>query len=164
MSLGLFAGALQCYLNWCNVDRDISPLCTVLDEEVTVFGTGINRNGGDSTGTFIREVDMSGFGYVLLSAYCYFPSQLFLVRRDSKWQLIHLTTPTSKTAVYLYIVPTLTFNALPLSSILTNTVYNITDCTYNISTSYTQATTDADSGTVFPLFQLTFMVTRIHVL
>ncbi|KAE9401348.1 concanavalin A-like lectin/glucanase [Gymnopus androsaceus JB14] len=122
MSLGLVAGALH-------------PLCIVLDEEFnnpdTVFGTGINGNGGDGTGTFIREVDMSGFG-----------NGEFEMATDS-------SNNSYVKDGYLYIVPTLTSNVLPLSSILNNTVYNITGCTYNISTSYTQATTDADSGTTF---------------
>ncbi|KAE9386465.1 concanavalin A-like lectin/glucanase [Gymnopus androsaceus JB14] len=45
---------------------------------------------------------------------------------------------------YLYIVPTLTSNVLPLSSILNNAVFNIAGCNCNMSTSYTQGTTDAD--------------------
>ncbi|KAE9385250.1 concanavalin A-like lectin/glucanase [Gymnopus androsaceus JB14] len=133
MSICLVTGALQCYLNWRNVDRDISTPCILLDEEVnnpnTVFGTGINGNGGDGTGTVIREVDMSGYGG-------------FKMATDS-------SNNSDVEAGYLYIVPTLMSNALPLSSIFTDTVYNITGCTYNISTLYTQATTDADSETTF---------------
>ena len=55
--LGIAGGAFQCYWTYINVPLDKQPLCIVLDEnfdnEDAVFGPG---------GTFLREVNMDGFG------------------------------------------------------------------------------------------------------
>ena len=55
--LGLAGGAFQCYWTYINVPLEKEPLCIVLDEnfdnEDAVFGPG---------GTFLREVNMDGFG------------------------------------------------------------------------------------------------------
>ena len=55
--LGIAGGAFQCYWNYIHVPLDKLPLCIVLDEnfdnEDAVFGPG---------GTFLREVNMDGFG------------------------------------------------------------------------------------------------------
>ena len=62
MFLGIIGGAVQCFFSWNNTMLlPDSELCIVLyenfDSPSTVFGT----NG---SGTFFREVDMSGFGCV----------------------------------------------------------------------------------------------------
>jgi hypothetical protein len=55
--LGIAGGAFQCYWTYTHVALDKQPLCIVLDEnfdnEDAVFGPG---------GTFLREVNMDGFG------------------------------------------------------------------------------------------------------
>lgn len=60
MLLGIGAGAIRCYFGWKDVSLLSGNLCPVLDEtfdsDVGVFG---------DNGKFFREVDMSGFGYVI---------------------------------------------------------------------------------------------------
>jgi hypothetical protein len=55
--LGIAGGAFQCYWTYTHVPLEKQPLCMVLDEnfdnEDAVFGPG---------GSFIREVNMDGFG------------------------------------------------------------------------------------------------------
>ena len=55
--LGIAGGAFQCYWTYTHVALEKQPLCIVLDEnfdnEDAVFGPG---------GTFLREVNMDGFG------------------------------------------------------------------------------------------------------
>ena len=55
--LGIAGGAFQCYWTYTHVALEKQPLCIVLDEnfdnENAVFGPG---------GTFLREVNMDGFG------------------------------------------------------------------------------------------------------
>ena len=57
--LATAGGAVQTYLSFKNVELDHKPLCIVLDENFDnpdkVFGPN---------GTFFREVNMDGFGYV----------------------------------------------------------------------------------------------------
>jgi hypothetical protein len=59
--LGIAGGAVQCYFQYAGVRLDKQPLCLVLDENFAndnpeaVFG---------ERGTFFREVNMDGFGYV----------------------------------------------------------------------------------------------------
>ena len=57
VSIGLAAGALQCYWEYSRVPLDKKPLCLVFqenfDNEDAVFGPN---------GTFFREVSMNGFG------------------------------------------------------------------------------------------------------
>jgi len=57
MMLGVVAGALRCWAGWRGVMVMKGNLCPVLDEvferEEGVFG---------ESGTFFREVEMSGFG------------------------------------------------------------------------------------------------------
>ena len=58
--LGVIGGAVRCFFGWRGVQLlENNNLCLVLNENFdspdSVFGTN---------GTFFREVDMSGFGYV----------------------------------------------------------------------------------------------------
>jgi hypothetical protein len=57
MFLGIIAGAVRCYIAWRDVPLIKGNLCLVMDEnfdsEEGIFG---------DSGTFFREVDMSGFG------------------------------------------------------------------------------------------------------
>lgn len=59
MLLGIAAGAIRCYFGWTSVALLSGNMCLVLDENFDsddgLFGVN---------GTFFREVDMSGFGYV----------------------------------------------------------------------------------------------------
>jgi len=59
MFLGIAAGAVRCYFGWTSVPLLSGNLCMVLDEN---FDTEEGLFGDN--GTFFREVDMSGFGYV----------------------------------------------------------------------------------------------------
>ena len=61
--LGVIAGAVQCYFSWNNtLLLPDNELCLVLNENFDSPDTVFATNG---SGTFFREVDMSGFGYVL---------------------------------------------------------------------------------------------------
>ncbi|KIM48512.1 glycoside hydrolase family 16 protein [Hebeloma cylindrosporum] len=107
---GLAGGAVQCYMTWKHVALDNQPLCLVLDEnfdnEATVFG---------ENGTFFREVNMDGFGngeFEMTTA-----SQNNSFVKDGK----------------LYIVPTLTSDNIGMDAVLNGAIYNITDCTFNIT-------------------------------
>jgi len=59
--MGLAGGAVQCYFTYTGVALDRKPLCLVMEEnfdnETAVFGPG---------GTFFREVNMDGYGFVLI--------------------------------------------------------------------------------------------------
>lgn len=60
MLIGVGCGVLRCYLGWKDVSLMSGNLCPVMDEDFSsedgIFG---------DNGKFFREVDMSGFGYVL---------------------------------------------------------------------------------------------------
>lgn len=57
--IGLAGGIVQCYFNYAHAQLDRKPLCLVMEEnfdsEEAVFG---------ENGSFNREVNMDGFGYV----------------------------------------------------------------------------------------------------
>lgn len=59
MFLGIGAGVIRAYTGWHDVALLTGNLCPVMDEDFSsedgVFG---------DNGLFLREVDMSGFGYV----------------------------------------------------------------------------------------------------
>jgi hypothetical protein len=61
MFLGIAAGAVRCYFGWLSVPLLSGNLCLVLDENFDTDNGLFGENG-----TFFREVDMSGFGYVSL--------------------------------------------------------------------------------------------------
>jgi hypothetical protein len=58
--IGLAGGIVQCYFNYAHAQLDKTPLCLVMEEnfdsEDAVFGPN---------GSFNREINMDGFGYVL---------------------------------------------------------------------------------------------------
>lgn len=58
--VGLAGGIVQCYFNYAHAQLDRKPLCLVMEEnfdsEEAVFG---------ENGSFNREVNMDGFGYVV---------------------------------------------------------------------------------------------------
>jgi len=57
--IGFAGGIIQCYFSYVNAQLDRKPLCLVMEEnfdsEDSVFG---------ENGSFNREVNMDGFGYV----------------------------------------------------------------------------------------------------
>ncbi|KAJ6589374.1 concanavalin A-like lectin/glucanase domain-containing protein [Mycena capillaripes] len=115
--VGFAAGAARIYSGWTGVLLLKDNLCPVLLEDfsnattASLFGSGIAGEGG----TFFREVDASGFG-------------------NGEFEMT--TASDSNSFVYnnrLYLVPTLTSDVIPESSILDGAVYNLTDCTYNIT-------------------------------
>ena len=62
MFLGVIGGAVQCFFSWNNTMLlPDSELCIVLNENFNSPSTVFRTNG---SGTFFREVDMSGFGCV----------------------------------------------------------------------------------------------------
>lgn len=62
MLFGALAGGVRCFFGWRGVAVMKGNLCAVLDED---FASGDEGVFGEN-GKFMREVDMSGFGYVLL--------------------------------------------------------------------------------------------------
>ncbi|KAF8065368.1 concanavalin A-like lectin/glucanase domain-containing protein [Lyophyllum atratum] len=108
--VGAILGAVQTYFSYKGVVLDRKPLCLVLDENFErperVFGEG---------GTFFREVNMDGFG-------------------NGEFEM---TTASSNNSFVkdgkLFIVPTLTSDALGRAAVLDGTVYNITGCTFNLT-------------------------------
>jgi hypothetical protein len=63
VAIGAAIGALQCYLQFKGVMLDRKPLCLVFEENFDdanqVFG-----QPGTKGGSFMREVNMDGFGFV----------------------------------------------------------------------------------------------------
>ncbi|KAF8225474.1 concanavalin A-like lectin/glucanase [Tricholoma matsutake] len=107
MFLGIAAGAVRTYFAWRDVPLINSNLCLVMDENFdseNIFG---------DNGTFVREVDMSGFG-------------------NGEFEM---TTASQNNSFvkdgYLYLVPTLTSDNLGIAAIEDGHVYNITGCTFN---------------------------------
>ncbi|KAJ7058513.1 GH16 beta-1,3-glucan recognition protein [Mycena amicta] len=123
--LGVATGVIRIYTGWQSVMLLEGNLCPVLLEDFSnkttqdLFGTGVAGEGG----TFFREVDASGFG-------------------NGEFEMT--TNSDSNSFIYnnqLYLVPTLTSDVIPTSSILNGAIYNLTACTYNIthSSGYTTA-------------------------
>ncbi|KAG6830499.1 hypothetical protein H0H87_007856, partial [Tephrocybe sp. NHM501043] len=108
--LAAAGGAVQTYFSYKNVVLDRKPLCIVLDENFdnpdTVFGMN---------GTFFREVNMDGFGTGEFEMATSSSNNSFV--QDGK----------------LYIVPTLTSDNIGRDAVFDGTIYNITDCTFNIT-------------------------------
>ncbi|KAF8892034.1 concanavalin A-like lectin/glucanase domain-containing protein, partial [Mucidula mucida] len=118
--LGIAAAAIKCYFDWQSVSMMSGNLCRVLEEN---FDTDEGIFGDD--GIFFREVDMSGFGNGEFEMTTSSPNNSF----------VHNGA--------LYILPTLTEDSIGRDAILDGHVYNITDCTFNITRgiSYTQSST-----------------------
>ncbi|KAJ7678775.1 concanavalin A-like lectin/glucanase domain-containing protein [Mycena rosella] len=111
--LGLAAGAARIYLGWKSVLLLQGNLCAVLLEDFS--GTDTAALFGEG-GVFMREVDASGFGNGEFEMTTASDANSFV--RDGK----------------LYLFPTLTSDVIPMEEILNGTVYNLTDCTYNMTT------------------------------
>lgn len=130
LMLGLAAGAVQCYFAFKDVALDRQPLCLVMDENFDGTDDSVFGNGG----SFFREVNMDGNGFVatlLLQSY-------FLIYQSFRNGEFEMTTASTNNSFVqdgmLYIVPTLTSDNLGSDAILDGTVYNITGCTFNITT------------------------------
>ncbi|KAF9074578.1 concanavalin A-like lectin/glucanase domain-containing protein [Rhodocollybia butyracea] len=123
--VGVVISGVKCFLDYRNVQILSGPLCMVLDEDFS-SGNGIFGENG----TFLREVDMSGFG-------------------NGEFEM---TTASENNSFvengFLYILPTLTSDSIPMSEILDGYVYNITGCTYNITqgVAYTDSSTNAGAS------------------
>jgi hypothetical protein len=108
---GIAGGAVQCYFTYIDVALDREPLCLVFDEnfdnEDSVFGPN---------GTFFREVNMNGFGTGEF--------EMTTASRNNSFVQNGM----------LYIVPTLTADNIGMDAVLDGTVYNITGCTFNLTT------------------------------
>ncbi|KAK7017657.1 GH16 beta-1 3-glucan recognition protein [Favolaschia claudopus] len=138
--IGVVAGAFRAWTGWRGVSLLTAPLCPVLLEDFTttttaqLFGSGVAGEGG----TFFREVDASGFGN----------GEFEMTTASDTNSFVHNGQ--------LYILPTLTSDVIPIGSVLDNSIYNLTGCTYNIthSTGYTTSghgaaginTTEGESG------------------
>ncbi|KAG6876940.1 hypothetical protein C0993_011854 [Termitomyces sp. T159_Od127] len=108
--LATAAGAVQTYFSFKDVQLDNKPLCMVLDEN---FDNPDNVFGPN--GTFFREVNMDGFG-------------------TGEFEMTTLSTNNSFVRDgMLYIVPTLTSDNIGPDAVFNGTIYNITDCTFNIT-------------------------------
>ncbi|KAF6752646.1 concanavalin A-like lectin/glucanase domain-containing protein [Ephemerocybe angulata] len=122
---GILAGGVRCFFEWRKVPMMKGNLCPVMEEHFTseegVFG---------ENGKFFREVDMSGFGNGEFEMTTTSPKNSYV--RDG----------------YLYITPTLTSDDIGEAAIEDGHVFNITDCTFNITQglSYT-----AKDSTLLPL-------------
>ncbi|KAG7087304.1 hypothetical protein E1B28_013282 [Marasmius oreades] len=120
--LGIVVSAIKCYFDYQSLSFITENLCPVLDENFDsadgVFG---------DNGKFFREVDMSGFGNGDFAMATGSENNSFVANGN------------------LYILPTLTSDSIPLDAILDGHVYNITDCTFNITrgATYTQSSVDA---------------------
>jgi hypothetical protein len=130
VAIGAAIGALQCYLQYKGVMLDRQPLCLVFEENFddaeTVFGQ-IGTKGG----SFMREVNMDGFGFASFLSIFPFSKPYY---RNGEFEMTTASTNNSFVKDgYLYIVPTLTSDSLGSNAIVDNTVYNITGCTFNIT-------------------------------
>ncbi|KAF8914733.1 concanavalin A-like lectin/glucanase domain-containing protein [Mucidula mucida] len=109
--VGIAISALQCYLTYRNVMLDRQPLCLVMDEQ---FDRSTDEVFGPS-GYFMREVDASGAG-------------------NGQFEM---NTASSKNSFVkdgmLHLVPTLTSEEIGRDAVFDNYVYNLTDCTFNIT-------------------------------
>jgi len=123
--LGIVASAIRCYFGYRDVLMIKGNLCLVMDEtfdsQDSVFGTN---------GNWFQEIDLSGFG-------------------NGEFEM---TTSSSNNSFVqnnqLYIVPTLTSDAIGEAAIYDGYVFNATDCTYNTThgTTYTSSTCSLGSG------------------
>ncbi|KAJ8517883.1 hypothetical protein ONZ45_g4983 [Pleurotus djamor] len=109
--IGVGASIVRVYFDFNSVRLMPGNLCPVVDED---FSNGEEGIFGDD-GLFFREVDMSGFGNGEFDMATASSKNSFV--RDGK----------------LYILPTLTSDEIGRDALFDNHVYNITDCTFNIT-------------------------------
>jgi hypothetical protein len=82
VAIGAAIGALQCYLHYNGVMLDQKPLCLVFEEN---FDNHVFGQSGTKGGSFMREVNMDGFGFVYrFSSIQLFP---FLTMKYQKWRI-----------------------------------------------------------------------------
>lgn len=113
MFLGILAGAVRCFFGWRSVPLlPESSLCVVLDQN---FDHGEQDVFGEH-GTFVREVEMGGFGN----------GQFEMTTDSANNSFVHNGQ--------LYILPTLTANTIGSAAIEDGHIFNITGCTFNATT------------------------------
>ncbi|KAF8632762.1 hypothetical protein AX15_001700 [Amanita polypyramis BW_CC] len=110
--VGLAGGVVQTYFRYAHAQLDRKPLCLVFEEnfdnEDAVFGPN---------GTFQREVNLDGFG-------------------NGEFEMTTASTNNSYVQDgFLYIVPTLTADNIGWDAVFNGTVFNITGCTFNETSS-----------------------------
>lgn len=109
--VGLALGVIQCYLTYKNVMLDRQDLCLVMEEQFD----GTEDDVFGPNGYFMREVDASGSG-------------------NGQFEM---TTSSSKNSYIkdgmLYLVPTLTEDVIGEGNVFDGYVYNLTDCTFNVT-------------------------------
>jgi hypothetical protein len=119
-ALGLVASALRIYFGYRGALL-LTPneLCLVMDEQFTSDDAVFGPNGN-----WLREVDMSGFGNGEFEMTTASENNSFV--RDGQ----------------LYIVPTLTADAIGAAAVFDGYTYNATGCTFNLTggASYTSST------------------------
>ncbi|KAF9448411.1 glycoside hydrolase family 16 protein [Macrolepiota fuliginosa MF-IS2] len=110
MLLGVAAGAIRCWISWHDTPVLPGNLCMVMDEDFDSADGIFGENG-----KFFREVDMSGFG-------------------NGEFEM---TTSSDNNSYvrngHLYITPTLTSDAIGADAVVDGHIFNITDCTFNIT-------------------------------
>jgi len=124
MFLGVIAGAVRCWASWNDTPVLETGLCLVMDENFDSPDEVFGENG-----KFFREVEMSGFG-------------------NGEFEMTTSSQNNSNVRNgRLYITPTLTSDAIGMNAVVDGTVFNITDCTFNITQGigYT-ASTSQSSG------------------
>jgi hypothetical protein len=107
--VGLAGGIVQCYFNYVHAQLDKKPLCLVMEEnfdsEDSVFG---------QNGSFSREVNMDGFGYVAspsLQFHFCTPSTLGVLRPHSSEARPSITAKPA--SLRLLALPCCGFELLP---------------------------------------------------
>ncbi|XP_006456469.1 hypothetical protein AGABI2DRAFT_139213 [Agaricus bisporus var. bisporus H97] len=118
MLLGVAAGAARCFLSWRDTSVMPGQLCLVMDENFDSADGVFGENG-----KFFREVDMGGFGN----------GQFEMTTSSENNSYVHNGR--------LYITPTFTSDVIGMDSIIDGHVFNITDCTFNITRGYADDTT-----------------------
>jgi hypothetical protein len=63
--IGAILGAVQCYFQYTGIALDRQPLCLVMEENFNDPAQVFGEPGGTG-GTFMREVNMDGFGFALI--------------------------------------------------------------------------------------------------
>ncbi|KAI8969530.1 concanavalin A-like lectin/glucanase domain-containing protein [Trametes punicea] len=127
--LGIAAAAIRCYFAWTQTML-LGNVCLVMEDDFDIF---------DTENVWVHEVSMSGFGNAEFEMTTNSPNNSFV--RDGR----------------LYIVPTLTSDAIGYDNVLNGYTYNLTGCTDTNLTSCS-AVSNETLGTVIP----PVMSARIH--
>ncbi|KAG2155258.1 glycoside hydrolase family 16 protein [Suillus bovinus] len=109
--LGIAASVIRCYFGYKSVPLITGNLCMVLDED---FNSDTDTTFGPN-GNWVREVQLGGFG-------------------NGEFEMTTSSSNNSYTSNgYLYITPTLTSNIIGSDAVFNGYTYNLTDCTYNLT-------------------------------